>query len=283
MKKANNRGQRKNMKLLYGAGILILSYVVVVIAFYFMQDRLTFYPQPITEERIAQLRTHENVAEITMTTRDGKKIHGWLVEGNEASASPSPLLIYFGGNGEEVSHLIPQLKRNLSTHSVLLMNYRGYGLSEGKPSETAMFQDALLIFDSVKERKDIEQETISVMGRSMGTGVAVYLAKEREVDRVVLVSPYDSLLRVAQGRYPFLPVSFLLNHQFDNVGRAPTISYPLLTLVAEDDRIIPPSHSKNLVEAWKGPTSKLLYEGFGHNTVQNHPDYWKVIYDFLNE
>ncbi|MCD8509574.1 MAG: alpha/beta hydrolase [Bacillus sp. (in: Bacteria)] len=163
------------------------------------------------------------------------------------------------------------------------MNYRGYGISEGKPSEKAMFQDALTIYDNMAVRSDINKEKITVMGRSMGTGVAVYLANERTINRVVLVSPYDSLLNVAQGRYPFLPVALLLNHHFDNIGRASEITNPMLTIIAGDDRIIPPDNSKTFVETWKGPATKLFYEGYGHNNIQNHPDYWREIVKFINE
>ena len=120
------------------------------------------------------------------------------------------------------------------------------------------------------------------MGRSLGTGVAVYLAQNRAVEGVILVTPYDSLTSVSQEKFPFLPVSFLLKHKFDSGSRAPSIAAPLLALAAKDDTIIPPLHAKRLVEKWGGPRTLEVLEGVDHNSVDSNPVYWETIRTFLS-
>ncbi|MDG5789851.1 alpha/beta fold hydrolase [Evansella sp. AB-P1] len=264
-------------------GIISLFFLVVFLmysGFYFFQDRLLFYPQGISDERIQYIHhTYDHVEEVELQVSEEVSTHGWLVHNNNRE-SPSPVLIYFGGNAEEVSHLI-HLGEDLGDHSVLLMNYRGYGRSGGSPSEEAMFHDALHMYDYLASRDDIDGEQISVMGRSMGTGIAVYLGAERELDKIVLVSPYDSLTNVSRDRYPFLPVQWLLKHHFDNVSRAEHIDTSMLTLIAEEDRIIPPSHSMKLVETWQGDAEQIIFEGRNHNNIQSSEDYWTEIANFL--
>ncbi|WP_088034187.1 alpha/beta hydrolase [Evansella clarkii] len=265
--------------LLKTGGIILLLPLIIYLLFYIFQDSILFYPQPLTEERLDDIdKNYEDVQEIILEMKDGTTVHGWLAESK--TESPSPLLIYYGGNAEEVSYLIEQANK-LENRSVLLMNYRGYGNSEGSPGEAEMFSDALEIYDYISGKETIDDNRIAVMGRSMGTGVAVYVAEQRNPEKIVLVSPYDSLTYVARDRYPFVPVSILLNHQFDNISRGESISTPLLTLIGSEDTIIPPEHSVRLGEAWNGPTKQIIYKGKGHNDIHLAPDYWQSIIDFI--
>ena len=159
----------------------------------------------------------------------------------------------------------------------LLVDYRGYGASEGSPSEQALIADALLWYDRFSQ----ESKRIYVMGRSLGSGVAVRLAAERRVDAVMLVTPFDSMVEVGKRHYPFLPVSLLLKHRFDSASLAPKITAPLLCLVATRDSIIPSEHAKLLYDAWAGPKRWVALEEAGHNTVDAHPNYWRSINAFL--
>src|SRR5262249_22796712 len=136
--------------------------------------------------------------------------------------APCPLVIYFGGNAEEVSWLLQESPR-LAPWALLLVNYRGYGLSDGRPSESALYNDAVALYDWVTARPDTDARRIVFVGRSLGTGVATYLASQRTVSGVVLVSPYDNLVEVARGVYPYLPVDGLMRYRFDSAARAKRI------------------------------------------------------------
>ena len=189
-----------------------------------------------------------------------------------------PLVIYFGGNAEEVSGMLEDVGADPAI-GWLLTDYRGYGASEGKPSETALAGDALLWYDhAVKEWKP---PRVFVFGRSLGSGVAAALAAARPVAGVIMATPYDSLAAVAKRHYWYLPVDWLLKHRFDSLALAPRLGMPLLCLVAERDEIIPPSHADRLFAAWNGAKRRVALRGVGHDDADGSPDYWPAVRAFV--
>ena len=260
------------------AGILKVVAAVVIgvpLLVFFLQERLIFMPRPLSEAEQADIRTKFPKGQnVFAQAADGTKLHAWHLPG----APGAPLIIYFGGNAEEVSWMLGEADE-VRGAGWLLVDYRGYGASEGAPSEKALAADALLWYD----RFAPHAKKVVVFGRSLGSGVAVRLAAERKVDAVILVTPFDSMVEVGKRHYPFLPVSFLLKHRFDSISLAPKLTAPLLCLAAARDSIIPAEHAKLLVDAWGGPKRFVLLEEAGHNTVQAHPNYWRSITAFLNE
>jgi uncharacterized protein len=212
---------------------------------------------------------------VFLQAQDGTRVHAWYVNG----AAGAPLVLYFGGNAEEVSWMLARAGAKTSTTAWLLVDYRGYGSSTGKPSETALVADALLWHDHAKQK--LGAQRIVVFGRSLGSGVAVQLAASRPVSGVILVTPFDSLTNVARYHYPYLPVRWMLRHRFDSVERAPWIDAPLLCLAAERDEIIPMVHAKRLFDAWKGTKRWVALRGAGHNSTDDAPEFWERIKDFL--
>jgi pimeloyl-ACP methyl ester carboxylesterase len=242
---------------------------------YIGQSRLIFFPQPLS----VAPPPSDRVEEIRHTSADGTRLHGWLVK---AQASRAPLLIYYGGNAEEVSWMLVA-STQFSGWSLLLMNYRGYGLSEGRPGEAALLSDALELYDAAAARPDVDPGRIALMGRSLGSGVAVHVAARRPVRGLVLVSPYDSLAALARRHYPFLPAAALLRHRFDSLSLAPRIGAPLMCVVASRDSIIPVEHSRRLFQAWAGPRRWHEIAGAGHNDLSERPEYWETIARFLQD
>ncbi|MBE0624514.1 MAG: alpha/beta hydrolase [Burkholderiales bacterium] len=255
------------------AGCVALGFPVLI---YLFQERLIFFPQPLTQDPV-QAFPDAAIEEVSLAANDGVKLRGWLVHPRAAQA-PAPVLIYFGGNGEEVSWLAATAGQ-YAGWSLLLVNYRGYGGSEGKPGEAELFSDALQIYDYAARRAPGAR--VAVMGRSLGSGVAVYLASRRQVAGVILVSPYDSVQSVAEGIYPYLPIRLMLRHRFDSLSRAPQISAPLLCLVASDDRVIPRPHSERLYAAWAGRKRWREIRPADHDSLAAEPDYRRAIAEFL--
>ena len=253
------------------AGCVALGFPVLI---YFFQERLIFFPQPLAEDPV-RANPGVPIEEVTLLTADQVRLHGWLAR---TSTAPAPVLIYFGGNAEEVSWLASSAGR-YAGWSLLLFNFRGYGKSEGKPGEAELFADALRIYDYAVSRA--QGGRVAVMGRSLGSGVASYLAAQRQVAGVILVSPYDSVENVAKDIYPFLPIGLMLRHRFDSLARAPGIKAPLLCLVASDDRVIPRPHSERLYAAWGGPKQWLEIRRADHDSLAGEPDYWQAIGAFL--
>jgi pimeloyl-ACP methyl ester carboxylesterase len=242
---------------------------------FLLQERLIFMPRPLSdaERQDIQLRFPKG-QNVFAQAADGTKVHAWHLPG----PSGAPLVIYFGGNAEEVSWMLGETNAAQNV-AWLLVDYRGYGASEGSPSEQALLSDALLWYD----RFSPQAKKIIVFGRSLGSGVAVQLAAERKVDAVILVTPFDSMVAVGQRHHPYLPVSLLLRHRFDSLSRAPKMTAPLLCVVAMRDSIIPPEHAKLLYDAWGGPKRWVPLEEAGHNTADAHPNYWRSINAFLSE
>jgi hypothetical protein len=246
---------------------------------YLFQDRLIFHPQPLADVHRGELATrYPAVRELVLGTEDGGRLHAWHVP----ARGPAPLVIYFGGNAEEVSWMIPEVMQRTPAISWLLVDYRGYGSSDGAPSEAALGADALAWYDRISMLEGVDAKRIFVFGRSLGSGVAVHLASQRPVAGVVLVTPFDSLLSVAQRYYPYLPVNFMLKHRFDSLGRAPELRMPLLCLAAMQDEVIPPEHARRLYDAWGGRKQWVELDGASHNTTDSQANYWPAIVAFLS-
>ena len=248
--------------------VVVLAVVLALpVAMYVGQDRLIFHPQPATDAR-----DFSSVASVFMQARDGTLLHAWHLAG-------SPLVIYFGGNAEDVSWNMKHVAEQAPGVGWLLVDYRGYGASGGAPSEQALNADAIEWYDHAKQ--NLQAQRIVAFGRSLGSGVAVRLAAARPVEAAILATPFDSLTNVARYHYPYLPVSWMLKHPFDSVGRAPSIDAPLLCLVAERDEVVPLVHSKRLFDAWKGPKRWVELRGAGHNSTDDVPAFWQAIREML--
>jgi pimeloyl-ACP methyl ester carboxylesterase len=254
--------------------ILIPVAVIGTALLYIFQGALIFFPQPVPPQN------QEPFAEYALTlAHEGKQLRGWYVPGNVSATRP--LVVYYGGNAEEVSGNLWDMAR-LEAGAYLFMNYRGYGDSEGKPSQQNLCRDALYILDTLADREQIPLNHIVLVGRSLGSGVAVHVAAHRPVRGVILATPFDSLLNVARRHYPVLPVRLLLKHPFDSAALAPNISIPALILIARQDTIIPQQHAIRLSEVWGGPVESIIIDGVGHNDIQMAPRYWKAINAFLS-
>lgn len=252
---------------------LLIIFIILCLLLYVFQDRMIFFPQPLPSSVKDRWADHEFIVD-----HQGVRLQGWLFEADNSAGEP--LVIYFGGNAEEVSANFQDLDR-FGSASLLLMNYRGYGESQGKPSEAALLDDGLATVDAAVKRLGIRPDQIVLMGRSLGSGVAVHIAANRSVRGVILVTPFDSLVNVAKKHYPVFPVSFLMRHRFDSLSLAPRVDVPLLALIAEHDEIIPESNSRVLVENWKGPVRAVVVPGAGHNDISLNPGYWTAIQAFL--
>ena len=255
--------------------MLVAVAIALPLIVYLAQDGLIFYRQPLPEARRAEVaRRLPAVREVLIQAKDGTKLHAWHVQGG------GPLVVYFGGNAEEVSWMLEEAG-NAPGISWLLVDYRGYGLSEGSPGEAALVSDALQWFDHALTLPGVDPKRVIAFGRSLGSGVAVALAAQRPIERVILATPYDSLTAVAKRYYWYLPVDLLLKHRFDSIALAPAMKQPLLCLIATRDEVIPPSHGERLFETWGGPKRKVLLQEAGHNTTDAHPLFWTSIREFL--
>lgn len=243
------------------AFVAVASYAGIAILLWVLQEKILFHPTPVMAPPRAPAGWGVEAVEIAAS--DGTKLAGVLVK---PPGPPAPLLIHFSGNAEEATAGAP-FAASYGKRALLLVNYRGYGRSEGTPSEKAIVSDALEIFDWAQRRADVEAARIGLVGISLGTGVAVQVAAQRRVKAIVLVSPYDSIAEVAAATYKWLPVRWLVRHPFDSMAHAASVKAPALIVTGTADTLIRPAHSKRLAKALGGPVETLELEGLGHNDI----------------
>ena len=257
--------------------LLVFAAIVVGIpaVAWLTQEKLIFFPQPLVDTS----HLPANAQRFEITTPDGAKLSGFRLPG----ASPrAPAILYFGGNAEEISWALSD-RRWPREWTVVGLNYRGYGHSEGRPAERELVADGVMLYDAVAAAADVDPSRIVVVGRSLGTGVATQVAARRPAAGVVLISPYDSLVEIGRQHYPWLPVAWLLRHRFDSASAARRSRMPLLALVGAADGIVAPARSRALYDAWAGPKQWVSIDGAGHNDLDAAPAYWEAIDRFLRE
>lgn len=276
MKKTFNMHLGLNIKSLFAVSVSVPILLLSIL--YLVQDMLIFRPTPIELKRLKEIRdTYKAIEELELKTASGHIIRGWFLKGTEPTAST---IIYFGGNSEEVSWMLDKTKY-LGGGNLALFNYRGYGLSDGSPSEEALKGDSLLIYDNISKRSDVKN--IIAMGRSFGTTIAVYLVANRPVEAVVLTSPLDSLTEVAKTHIPILPVSLILKYRFASIDLAPNIKSRVLITIATNDKIVPQKHSERLFESWGGEKEIIYIEDRHHNDISFDLKYWNSVERFLSK
>ena len=256
--------------------IILASYAGLCLLLYLMQDRLIFHSQPAPAVPPQAPPGYTSEA-VTFQSHDGLALRGLLIR---PPGSPAPLIIYYGGNAEEIGYLAPLADRYAGS-ALLLVNYRGYGGNPGAPGERELIADALAIFDQAQRLANIRKDATTLHGTSLGSGVAVAVAHQRPVSRLILTVPFDSLAAVAQRHYPVVPARLLLRHSFDSLTRASTANTRSVFLVASADTIIPPAHARKLFDAWAGPKTWREYSQAGHNDIESAPGYWEAIAAFL--
>jgi hypothetical protein len=247
---------------------------------YLNQDDLLFHPQPTSKQEIADiLKSYPDFDTLTFIMKDGNRTCGFISK--DTIKEKLPLVLYFGGNAEEVSHLA-DYKKYFPNSVMVMVNYRSFGLSQGTISEKTMFADALEAYDKLIINPEIDATKIIVIGRSIGTGVATYLSSQRKTTATILITPYENMIDVAFEKYPFVPISLLIKHRFESDTYAPSITSPMLALISANDQVIPKHHAYKLKEAWKGKTD-VLEVNEDHNSIIHNEAVWKKIEEFVKE
>jgi len=244
---------------------VLIFYFLSSIILYIFQRNLIYFPT----SDIA----HGFKSEVF--TNEGEKINVITLNENKQKA-----ILYFGGNAEAVIYNANSFLQIFPEHTVYLVNYRGYGGSSGSPSEKGLYEDATYIYDALIKR----HSGISVIGRSLGSGIATYLASTRDIDKLVLVTPFDSIQKVAQKRFPIYPMSILLKDKYDSRSNVKNIKARTLVLIAQNDEIIPLLNSQNLIKAFaKEDVTVKTISNSGHNDLSEHKQYYGTLIDFMSE
>ena len=244
--------------------IAAIAYLGICVAMFVFQRAFIYFPQPrkvTAPESTLVLRVEGEDIVVSVRPHGGKKA-----------------IIYFGGNAEDVSQNLESFSGAYPDHALFLMHYRGYGGSTGSPTEQAIHSDAVALFQEVHA----QYPEIAVIGRSLGTGVAVRLASSYPVSRLILVTPFDSMQKIAASAYPFLPVRLLLRDRYESGIYAPDINIPTTIIVAEFDEVIPRASTNRLVSRFLiGVATMKIIQGVGHNSLESNSEYIRSIQEAL--
>ena len=202
--------------------------------------------------------------DVWLLSDDGTKLFGWYVQ----SAAASAVVLWCHGNAGNIIHRLDNLKLLYQLGlSVFLFDYRGYGRSQGRPSEAGLYQDALGAHDYLTRTRRIRPERIVLFGRSLGAAVAGELAVQKPAAGLILESSFPSIEAVAKFHYGGLPVHWLLGADFTLIDRLPQLSLPKLIIHGDKDDIIPLELGRQVFEAAKPPKSFYVIEGADHNNT----------------
>jgi pimeloyl-ACP methyl ester carboxylesterase len=240
------------LKFLKIISLLFLFYILVCIYLYLIQDSKVFnkkWAKPY-EPKIAK--------KIYFTTSDGIKLEGAVTKNGENL----PLVLYFSGNANNVIEFLDKIAPHIKNFNFLGFNYPGYAGSGGKPCERCIEKYALEIYD--KYKPDI------LIGRSLGSAVASFLASKRKVKGVVLITPFDSIENIAKNKYPIFPVSLLLKHKFNEAEFISKTNIPVVVIAIKNDNIIPQKSLKNLLIHIKNLKQIFYIDGVKHGNIYNY-------------
>lgn len=205
----------------------------------------------------------------------GPALHGWVDNPGQDSA-----LIYFGGSSEPVELRRQVMERAFPDHTRYIIPYRGFAPNRGRGlivGEEAIKADALRIYACATKN----HAHVDILGRSLGTGVALHVAASCEVRRVGLITPYDSILEVARNRYRWLPVGVMLKDRYESWRDALSVKAPIMALLAETDPVTPHRFWESLKKNFSVPIGVATIEGTNHTNIVDSPRVWEELTRFF--
>jgi fermentation-respiration switch protein FrsA (DUF1100 family) len=243
-------------------GVLAALYLLVVTCFVILERRLVFRPRITAQSVVAPANTpvipH---ADVTLSTTDGVTLQGWVIPAAESPAV-APWLLFLHGNAGRVEEHLPRYQQwHKLGFNVLAVDYRGYGRSQGVPSERGLYLDAHACYNHLTETRKVAPQRIVVYGFSMGAAVALELCTRQRVAAVIVEGAFTSVPDVGQERYPFLPIRWLARNRFDALSRVRRLSVPLMVIHSLDDTEIRPHHGRAIFAAASQPKVLLEVKG----------------------
>ena len=199
---------------------------------------------------------------------DGAMLHGWLAMPKHAP-KPKCAILYFNGRQENPSTLFGILAE-VPEHAVMVFHRRGLGPSGGYPSEQAHVRDGVRALDWLCEYLAISAGAVTIVGRSLGSGVAVRVSGARDVCSLVLLSAFDRLAHIVKHHYPWMP-EFALRDKFDSIDHMAAVRCPCLSIVGDQDRVIPQAFSRALFDNWTGSLEEFVASGGEHRGLLKNP------------
>jgi len=243
---------------------IILLYTGATYMLYSTQDEKVFVRKHLSECNVSKAKP------ISFQTNDGLTLEGAYLE----QSKDAPLVLYFGGNAENVLCFIENIASKIKGYNFVAFNYPGYGKSEGKPSQEKILKYTLELYKKY-------QPSI-VAGRSLGSTVATYVASKEPVQKLLLITPIDSIVNIAKSKFPYLPIGLLLKHPFEADKWMQNVQAKVAVVLVEDENIVPQKNQEQLLKAIKNLTFKKVIKGVNHNNLYNFPQTIQTLQEALD-
>ncbi len=245
--------------------LFIVAYIGVALYLYFIQKSKIFNFDIVSKKEPKVLKNCPKCKEVKLKVKDG------LLDGVYLDNSSKKLIIYFGGNADDATDFLEIIK-DMKGFDAVAFNYRGNGLSKGSPSEKTLYEDALKIYDSFAKDKDVY-----IVGRSLGSGVATYLASKKEVKKLFLITPYDSIENIAKEKYPIFPISLLLKYKFNSKNFIEKVKAPIVIFMVKGDKTVSNKRTKNLIKHIKSNYTLKIFEHTTHADILSNKNFIQEI------
>ncbi|GAK54919.1 phospholipase/carboxylesterase [Candidatus Vecturithrix granuli] len=245
---------------------LVILVIVGIIGIRLAEQKMIYYPMVFPRGYWDTSHFPGRLEDCTFRTEDGVTLHGWFAHAVAPDTRPRRTLLFLHGNAGNITHRQTNIVHLIQCGlNVFIFDYRGYGKSEGTPSEQGLYADAASAYEYLLARKDVQPEHIVFFGRSLGGAVAVELATRKPCEKLILESTFTSIKGMVREIFGLLPVHYLIRSQFDSLAKIRTIHVPLLVIHGNQDTIVPFEQGKQLFAAANAP--KFFYEihGADHN------------------
>ncbi|MFH0989251.1 MAG: alpha/beta hydrolase [bacterium] len=259
MKRIAQQSLRIVRQILFAAVFAILFWTTLAMIF---ENKFIYFPSSYSQSEYVPAATVPGLQDCWFTAEDGIKLHGWYLPAD----SPRATLIISHGNAGNIAHRLILLKGyQRAGFNVMMYDYRGYGRSEGSPSEEGIYADGRAAYDHTLMLKGVDSNKIILWGTSLGGAVAVDVALHRKAAGLILESAFSSARDVAKAAYPFLPVYLTLHTKLNSIDKIPQVHVPLLAMHGNHDSVIPFSLGRKLYASANEPKEFYIIEGADHN------------------
>jgi fermentation-respiration switch protein FrsA (DUF1100 family) len=262
--------------------LLVAACYGLIVAIAFVAQRSLLYLPDVPGRELTANPTGIGLAyqDVNIETEDGVTLHGWYI-----AAPSSRVLLFFHGNAGNISHRLHSIRQFHGLRlSILIIDYRGYGQSEGRASEVGLQRDAEAAWRYLTEARGVAPDDIVIYGESLGGSVAAWLAARRPAGALIIESAFTSVPDIAQEVYPWLPARWLARMQHATREYVHDVHCPVLVIHSRNDEIVPFHHGENIFAAANEPRVFLELEG-GHNdaVVLDEENYLAGIRSFLSK
>lgn len=247
---------------------------MILIAAYIFQERLLFFPSKLPADY--EFNTGPDDAELFLETKDGERINALHI-----NRSAKRAILYFHGNAGVLDSWQMTYDNFITTgHGLLIIDYRGYGKSSGSPSEKGLYADAEAAYDYLL-KQGFDKDSITIYGRSLGSGVACHLMAIHNKGRLILETPYTSIMDIAKKNYPYFIPQLTLRNRFSCIRHIKHIQVPLLLIHGTNDEVIPYHHATTLSQHFQGRKTFVTIDNGAHNNLREYDAYDHALMEFL--